>query len=192
VSLKIYAEGGNNEKGGDLSTECRRAFNELLYRATGKRFAIVACGSRKRAYDDFAKAVRQGDPAALLVDSEDVPEPANRDAWEHLTTRDGWTKLDASAFLVAVCTETWLLTDPAALEAYYGKHFKAAKITKWSNLEVVEKRTLNATLNACVKETAKGEYSKSHTFAVLAMVDHETLAKKCARARVLFDWLKEQ
>lgn len=97
VGLKLYVEGGGDSK--TLRTACRRGFAEFLRKAgfVGRMPRIVACGGRRHAYDDFCTAIRNGESAMLLVDSE-TPVAVNHNPdeegkggqpWAHLEARQG-------------------------------------------------------------------------------------------------------
>ena len=70
TTVKLFVEGGGDSN--SLRIECRAAFNHFLQKAglAGKMPRIIASGSRKAAYDDFCTAIRNGEEAMLLVDSE--------------------------------------------------------------------------------------------------------------------------
>lgn len=54
---KLFVEGGGNHNDA-LKTECRRAFTALLEKAgfKGRLPRVVACGSRRNAYEQFCTA----------------------------------------------------------------------------------------------------------------------------------------
>lgn len=181
--VKVYVEGGGSERGGDLATECRRAFGAVFHNATGTNFKVVACGGRGSAYDAFRVALSRSEPAVLLVDSEE-PVTAT-DAWTHLAQRvgDGWDRLDGQAHLMVVCMESWLVADKAALAKHFGPGFKEDKIPKWPDIEQVEKRALFAALKTATKESRKGEYAKGRdSFKVLEHIDPAKLTGHHAQA----------
>lgn len=68
--MKLYVEGGGDAAA--LKTACREGFAKFLGKAglAGRMPRIVACGSRADAYDSFCTAIRNGEAAMLLVDSE--------------------------------------------------------------------------------------------------------------------------
>jgi hypothetical protein len=124
--VKIYVEGGGDTRA--LQSKCRQGFSELIKKSgvVQKMPQIIACGSRKNAYDDFCTALKTGEDCYLLVDSEssispahDIDEALNRggEPWAHLSSRvgDQWKKPDTATnercHLMVECMENWL-TDP--------------------------------------------------------------------------------
>lgn len=187
LPIKVFVEGG--AKGNKaLTDDATRAFNELIYRGTGARVHIVACGPREAAFDRFRAAT--GCRPLLLVDSEapvaDIAQP-----WAHLSSRDGWDQpagaTDDHAHLMTQVMETWLLADPVAFEGVV--HLEASRIPPWPALEHVAKVTLHellVRLTGLPLEGGRGSF-KSKAFAVLANVQAEVLEAKCPSAKRLFD-----
>ena len=70
TNIKIFVEGGGDTNA--LKGQCRRAFSSFLQKAgfAGKMPKIVVRGSRNAAYDSYCTAIKQGEDALLLVDSE--------------------------------------------------------------------------------------------------------------------------
>ena len=96
VSVRIYLEGGGNSKEGKL--RCREGFRKLFERCgfIGRMPALVACGSRNEACDDFKTAhskAAANDFIGLVVDSEE-PVAAVDKPWEHVAQRtgDNWAR----------------------------------------------------------------------------------------------------
>jgi hypothetical protein len=188
--VQVYVEGGGPARGGDLATECRRAFGALLEKAIGRRVGITACGGRYQTYDAFATAVsqRKYDVAILLVDSEELV--GARDPWEHLRARDRWQPVPAPAHLMVVCTEAWLLADHDALRAHFGAAFDDGKIPKWPRLWEVSKEGLYMALKDSTKSRRGGPYDKGRdSFKVLALVDPRRV-ESCPHARSFFEDLR--
>ena len=69
-TVKLFVEGGGDGK--SLRTECRAAFSSFLRKSglTGYMPRVVASGSRNSAYSDYCTAIKNGELAVLLVDSE--------------------------------------------------------------------------------------------------------------------------
>lgn len=190
--MRLYVEGGGDAK--DLKTECRKGFNLFLQKAglAGKMPRIVACGSRGKAYDMFCTAVRQGEDALLLVDSEapvaqqaQPGHPGNAQSragwlpWHHLYHSDGWycpqnTK-NTQCHLMVQCMENWFLADVGTLQRIFGQEFRPAALpaTGRGGVEFVPKadvlRGLEQATRGCGR---KNRYSKGrHSFKVLAELD---------------------
>ena len=66
--VELYVEGGGDSAA--LRTACRQGFTQFITNAgIGQRPRVVACGSRRDAYDSYCTAVANGEDAVLLVDS---------------------------------------------------------------------------------------------------------------------------
>jgi hypothetical protein len=195
--VTIYVEGGGDEA--SLKTQCRRAFNRLLKRAgfENRMPTVKALGGRESAFDAFRTAHEQksdGEFIFLLVDSETIP--VTSDPWAHLKTQANWEKPDGAtddqAQLMVVCMETWLLADPEAFAAYFGKDFKKAKLPT-SQLEKRPKADLyEAIKGATVNAKPKGKYGKTRdSFKLLSEIDPVKLRKCCSWADRFFDSLNK-
>jgi len=179
--ITIFVEGGGDSS--ELRGKCRKAFSKFFEKAglVGKMPRIVACGPRNAAFDSYCIAVKQGDKAMLLVDSESPVHnisgsPQVFDPWPHLKIRDGWVEpKDASSsdcYLMVQVMETWFLADVSALEKYFGKGFNTNSLPKRSNLEEIPKSDVEDSLNAAAKGTKKKGYEKGRdSFEILATID---------------------
>lgn len=178
VKIKLYVEGGGSSK--SLKRACRRGFRIFLEEAglKGRMPEIVACGSRRNAYDDFVTRHRhkasKGENALLLVDAEDpVKKP---DPWQHLKDRDGWSPpegaTDDQCHLMVQAMESWFLADRAALVKFYGQEFNENALPANQQIEQVPKRDALNGLDGATRGTTKGSYKKgSHSFEILAKID---------------------
>ena len=183
--MKLYVEGGGDSSA--LKAECRRGFSEFLAKAglQGKRPRIVACGTRRNAYEFFCKAMDAGDEALLLIDSEApvepacqaVDDPAEWNPWRHLKERrdDNWDRPEgarnADCHLMVQCMEVWFLADRAVLREFFGQDFNANALPPEGNpVESLEKeqiyRALSSATHQCRKHYDKGE----HSFKLLALI----------------------
>jgi hypothetical protein len=193
VTVKVFVEGGGDSAA--LKTACRQGFSEFLRRAglAGHMPRIVACGGRNDAYDAFCTAIKNSEPAMLLVDSEEavvnIAQPGvasqqeARDAWlpwQHLQQRkgDGWIKpadsTDTDCHLMVQCMESWLLADRNALQAFFGPGFKVAQLPAESrSIETIPKQNMyDALANATSDCKTKAPYGKGeHSFKLLARID---------------------
>lgn len=178
---KLFVEGGGQNDA--LKAECRRAFR-VLFEKAGLRDRlprIVACGSRRNAYDQFCtalKSARPSDLAFLLVDSEG-PVVAS-DPWKHVEVRsaDQWQRPSGAGqehlHLMVQCMESWFLADRATLHRFFGQGFQDSALPGASRaVEEVSKADLARGLERATHATAtKGCYAKGrHSFAVLAELD---------------------
>jgi len=194
--VTIFVEGGRDAS--SLKSQCRQAFSDLL-RNAGFRDRMPskrALGGRSAAFDAFTSAFGNSVPGiflVLLVDSETIPRC--NDPWLHLREQAGWNKphgaIDDHAHLMVVCMETWLMSDPEALEQYFGSGFKKAKLPPTD----LEKRSKSDIYDAIDRATAitkpKGKYGKARdSFKLLSRIDPNKLKKSCEWAARFFDALE--
>ena len=186
MTIKIFVEGGGGGPGSaDLQAQCREGFRGLLMKA-GLTYQprIVACGGRRAAFDDYCTALRNDEPAMLLVDSEDAVTVGQENPWGHVASRkgDAWPRPDGAQdddlhFMVR-CTESWLLADVATLGVYFGKNFKGNKLPK-RPVSDVDRHEAEKALQQASKDTRKGAYAKGkHSFALLRLVDIALVRKE--------------
>jgi hypothetical protein len=172
VTKYLYVEGGGETA--SLKTECRQGFHEFLVKAgfDGRMPRIVACGSRKTAYDNFRQALSEGKKAVLLVDSE-APFEA-RTSWEHLNKRPGdqWTKpdnaTDDSCILMVQCMEYWLIGDKDALKDFFGKEFREGDLPRGDVFSALQKASKD-----CKASHNKGRNS----FKILAKIQPSKISQ---------------
>lgn len=190
----LFVEGGGDHNP-SLASECRRAFGKLFERAgVESRPRVVVCGGRKNAYDKFCQALAEGDSDAwLLVDAEEVMSSGPFDPWAHVKARvgDGWDRpagaKDEYLQLMAVCMETWLVADRAALKAVFGPKVDLRRLpAPGISLEGVEKSRIQDALAKAAAPTPAETYGKgSHSFKVLALVEPASLRVLSWAARFL-------
>lgn len=206
--VKLFVEGGGDSA--QLKTECREAFTTLLSNAgLRKRPRIVACGSRRNAYEDYCTAIANGEDALLLVDSEapvDSQFQSGDDAslwqpWGHLRKRigDEWEKpanaADMDCHLMVQVMETWLLCDPTTLKNYFGKSFKQEKLTAIStDLEALPKAAIYDALKQATRHDKKRDpYGKGpDSFKILGLVNPEVVQENCPWAKRFIDAVKKK
>ena len=195
--VKLYVEGGGDTAA--LHNECRKGFRVFLENAgiKGNLPRIVACGSRADAYDSFCTALKNGDHAVLLVDSEtpvskqhQAGKPETWQPWEHLKQRDQWEKpfgaSDDDCHLMVQCMESWFLADRAALEEFFGQGFKPSALPAESNSpESTDKVTVYAALkNATRACKTKKAYDKgTHSFKLLERLDPDNVTRTAPWAK---------
>lgn len=188
MSVKIYIEGGGDSK--ELHVRCRTGFGKLLKKAgfTGRMPAIVACGGRESAYDNFKTAAASNQDAypMLLVDSEDRvsnPDeiPDSTAAWDHLKSRDNWDRpasvAEDQAQLMTTCMETWILADRKGLEAVFGSNLRTNALLPLDGLEARARDEIQESLKDATQDCGRERaYRKGRrSFQVLARLDPETL-----------------
>ena len=186
VKVRIYMEGGGDNN--PLRSECRQGLSKFLEKAgLIKMPRIKACGGRDAAYRDYCNALKRGDEAILLVDSEGPIDSghqsgdfANWRPWQHLKQRqgDGWDKpqraSDADCHLMVQTMESWFLADRQVLEGYYGQGFRANALPSANRpLEDVPKKNIQNGLDAATRACqSKSRYDKGrHSFDLLGRID---------------------
>lgn len=208
--VKLYVEGGGDSK--SLQIECRRGFREFLEKAglKGKMPGITACGGRRQAYDAYCTALKSGEPAALLVDSEApvAPEhqqpkdqPAQWQPWQHLKARagDGWDKpanaLDTDCHLMVQVMESWFLADRETLKTFFGQGFRENALPATNRpIEGVAKEDVYSALKQATRDCkTQAEYGKGeHSFKLLARIDPAKVIAASPWAQRFVDELKKK
>lgn len=204
--VKLYVEGGGNTAA--LKTACREGFTSFITRAgIDRRPRVVACGSRKDAYDSYCTAIANGEDAVLLVDSE-APvdgrhqdgEPQDWTPWQHLKQRTGdqWEKpanvADTDCHLMVQCMESWLLADDSALKAFFGQGFRETRLPASAHaIETLAKSQIYDALADATKDCKnKAQYGKGeHSFKLLARIDPAKVASASLWAKRFVDELKK-
>src|SRR5262249_13995783 len=125
---------------------------------------IIPCGPRTKAFRAFELALETHPDAfnILLVDAEG---PVHAPPWQHVQSQDRWSVLDVGdehCHLMVQTMEAWLVADREALSRFYGQGFRANSIPRRSNVEQIDKSTLEARLKTATRHTSKGEYHKIH------------------------------
>lgn len=212
--VKLYVEGGGDSAA--LKTACREGFARFLEKAglSGHMPRIVACGGRQDAFDSFCTALKNGEPALLLVDSEapvalaaQLGDATVKDVrsqwlpWLHLLHRpgDGWEKpagaQDMQCHLMVQCMESWLLADRASLKVFFGQGFLENQLPPDNpDVEAIAKNELYQSLaNATRTCKTKAQYGKGeHSFKLLALLDPVKVMDVSPWDRRFIDGLKDQ
>ena len=183
MSARVYLEGGGNSREGKV--RCREGFRKLLEKCgfAGRMPALVACGSRNEAYDDFKTAhskLSSGDFIGLLVDSEN-PVADIEKTWEHVRQRtgDNWSRPagadDDQLMLMTTSMETWIVTDREALKSHFGPRLNESALPPIQNME---QRNRHAILNALQNASGDcpGPYAKGpKSFGLLSKLSPHVL-----------------
>lgn len=194
MTVRIYVEGG----GRSSWKACRRGFAELFGKALDGAcpFAVIPCGSRQDAFEDYCRAVRArlAPTLLLLVDADEAVSSADS-PWLHLARHRQWAQPrgadDESAHLMVRTTEAWLLADLDTLAEFYGPKFQKTAIPSSPDIESVPKDDLESSLRRATRATQKGAYHKTqHGFALLARIDPRKVEKRSRHAKRLFDLLR--
>jgi hypothetical protein len=199
--IVIYLEGGGDVR--ETQAQLRNGMNAFLRPlkeladSTSWRWRLVVLGGREQAFRRWSRAIETEANAlhVLLVDSE---EEVTRSPCEHLHNRQGddWViaeALEPQVHLMAQCMEAWLVADPDALAAYYGKYFERGRLPVRDNLEGEPKAAIYRALDLATRKTQKGSYGKiKHASALLALIDAAKARARCPHCERLFVTLKGQ
>ncbi|HIK07071.1 MAG TPA: DUF4276 family protein [Trichormus sp. M33_DOE_039] len=198
--VRIYVEGGGDGK--NTKALIRQGFSQFfkplveLARSKKVKWNIIICGSRNSVFQDFKNALKDHPDAfnILLVDAEapvKVESP-----WQHLKLRDNWDKPsgvdDSQCHLMVQVVEAWFIADIETLKKFYGQGFKENSIPKNSNVETIDKDSLEPSLKTATRSTSKGEYHKiNHASKLLELVDLATVRKASPYCDRLFTTLQD-
>ena len=206
ASLAIYVEGGGKGRGkGGAAAQFRIGMSAFLssVKTAARRkcihWRVVACGTRRAAYDSFVDACRREPEAfnVLLVDSEE-PVAITVKPWAHLGSRpdDKWSPPgrgeDRQCQLMVACMEAWFLADPKGLEAHYGGNFDRSKLPSVERTEGLTKADIFSALKKAAQNTPAGGYEKIRDGArLLEKVNPGEVRKHCRWCERLFATLEE-
>ncbi len=205
--VKLYVEGGGDSAA--LKTACRQGFTQFITEAgIGHRPRVVACGSRKDAYDSYYTAIANGEDAVLLVDSEEPVahqhqqgDSAEWKPWQHVKQRpgDGWEKPDGASdtdcHLMVQCMESWLIADPVTLKVFFGQGFRENQLPATTNSveSVAKAQVYSALANATKDCKTKAQYGKGeHSFKLLGKIDPAKVTAASPWARRFVSELKKK
>ena len=210
--MKLFVEGGGDAK--SLRIACREGFHDFLIKAglSGYMPRVVPCGGRQNAYDNYCIALRNGEPAMLLVDSEEKVAPSllvideerrvtSAQPWMHLLSRigDQWVKPsnanDAHCHLMVQCMEAWFLIDRQTLQTFFGQGFNVNALPAVANaIEGVTKQQIYRSLADATKNCrTKAPYGKGeHSFKLLALIDPDKVTAASGWAKRFIEEMKNQ
>ncbi len=174
----------------------------------GRMPTISACGGRQSPYEDYRTALRQGQDAVLLIDSE-APvlqqhhqgDPTTWKPWAHLAQRhgDGWQmprgSADADCHRMVQCMETWFLADRAALVAFFGQGYREKALPAEANpVEGIAKTAVYDALSDATSDCkTKARYGKGdHSFKLRAQINPHPVTDALPWARRFVDELKRK
>jgi hypothetical protein len=197
--FKVFVEGGSK---GALNVRCRAGFGSFFEKSglKGKMPKVVACGSRRHAYDDFCVALanaKLGDVIVLLVDSEAPVNCEEDQVWGHVYSREGdkWPRPNgaepADLHFMVECMEAWFMADKPCLETYFRQGFETDKLPSRSDIEQIAKTDLYEGLKKATKNCrTKTCYSKGpHYFDILGKIDPAKVIAVSPYAKRLIDKL---
>lgn len=188
VALRIHVEGGGTTRA--QQAKLREGFAQLFAKLSekGPKPKVICGGSRTATFNDFCCSLGlkgASDQIWLLVDSEGPVEADT--AWEHVGKREGdkWKRpagaAEAQLHFMVEAMESWIASDPEALEAFYGAGFKRAALLPSTNLEDQSKRRVLGSLEAATRNSGKGTYAKDHAFDVVGRIDPEKIRRRCPK-----------
>jgi hypothetical protein len=198
TEIRIYIEGGGDGK--NTKALIRQGFSsflkDLVQIARSKRinWNIIVCGSRNNAFKSFVKALEDYPHAfnVLLVDSEAA---VNKPPWEHLKSRDNWDSPsvdDTHCHFMVQAMEAWFIADIDTLKKFYGQGFRENSIPKNTNVEKINKDSLEPSLKEATRNTSKGEYQKiQHASKLLELLDIAKVRKAAPNCDRLFTTLAQ-
>lgn len=211
--VRLYVEGGGDTDA--LRTACREGFANFLSKAglKGHMPRIVACGSRGEAFKDFCTALKIGQRAFLLIDSEapvatqtgaensTLADRRQWQAWAHLKQRPGdeWDQpkqaKDTDCHLMVQIMESWFLADSKTLATFFGTGFDQSKLPSISlGVETIAKQLVYKALDQATAHCkTKASYGKGeHSFKILAAIDPEKVCAASPWAQRLVEVLKQE
>lgn len=196
--IRIYIEGGGDGK--NTKALIREGFSKFLQeivelaRSKKIKWGITVCGSRNNAFRDFKNALKSHPDAfnVLLVDAE---APVKMSPWEHLKNRDNWELPeidDRYCHLMVQAMEAWFIADIDTLKKFYGQGFKENAIPKNSNVETIDKDSLEPCLKNATSNTSKGEYQKiKHASKLLELLNTSKVRSASPHCDRFFSLLME-
>lgn len=195
VSVKLYVEGGGDSK--TSRTACRKGFQRFIEKAglQGRMPRVVACGSRRNAYESFKTAHAGQDTTVLLLVDAEGPVTAES-PWHHLEIHDNWERPDHATddhcHLMVQIMESWFLADPQTLKTFYGQGYRPDALPSDQHVERIAKRDVLNGLARATRDTAKGRHDKgTHSFRILEKLDPETITNASPHAKRLIELLGE-
>lgn len=201
VETRIYVEGGGDQA--RLKTKCRAGFRLFFEKilSQNKMPKIIACGSRKEAYDRFCTAIKEYENTfcILFVDSEG-PIKDNIKRWNYLKERkeDCWNKPDNAdennVHFMVQCMESWFIADKECLANFFGQGFISNALPNNPNIEKISKSDIfNSLKNATRNTKSKGKYGKgSHSFDILSLIDPIKVCNASTHANIFVTLLKDK
>ncbi len=207
--VRLFVEGGGDAK--TFRTACREGFANFLGKAglKGHMPRIIACGSRRNAFDSFCTALNNGQRAFLLIDSEaavvaqagapnsQITDRQQWQPWVHLKQRlgDEWEQppqaKDTECHLMVQIMESWFLADSKTLASFFGAGFEQSKLPNISQgVETIAKQQVYTALSQATAH-CKATYGKGeHSFKILAAIDPEKVCAASPWAQRFVELLK--
>jgi hypothetical protein len=197
--VRVYLEGGSEGKVAD--SDFRRGWKKFLHqlhdlaRSNGYHsLEVVRCKGRSNAYRRFTKRDTEfpADLCVLLVDAE-TSVADNARVWDIVARREGdqWQRparaTERHLYLMVHFVETWLVTDPDALETFYKKDFRR-DVLPTTNLESRSKDQIIQALERATQNTKKGTYRHGQAHEIIELISPQNV-KTLPHGQRLFDSL---
>lgn len=198
--VRVYVEGGAEGKTAD--SDFRRGWKKFLIelhesaRANGYHsLEIVRGKGRSNTFERFKMHKKEcpEDLCVLLVDSE-TEVPDGTQLWNIMAQRDGdrWQRPDWATerhlYLMALFVETWLLTDPEALQTFFKKGFDPKYLPN-SNLEKRSKDEIEQALKHATEKCKNGPYRHGQAHEIIEIV-RPAMVKSLKHGKRLFEELE--
>lgn len=182
--VRIYIEGG--AEGRTADSDFRRGWkkflNELHHLARNNGYhslEVVRGKGRGNAFNRFKmhKKEHSNDLCVLLADAETaVPEGVS--VWDVVARREGdkWQRpswaTEKHLYLMVHFVETWILTDPDALDTFFKRGFKGTPLPT-TNLEDRPKGEIEQALKKATQDSQKGAYKHGQAHEIIGIVRPE-------------------
>ena len=199
MKIKLYAEGGGGSKA--LKRACRRGFRKFIEKSglKGTMPEIVASGSRRNAYDDFAtrhhhiRLPRMNVRCFWLTRRGRYGNPGRGNTSRTVMAGTSLrARQTTKCHLMVQVMESWFLADTTALAEFYGQGFRKTALRTNPQIEQVPKEYVLSGIRRATDSTTKGRYDKgSHSFEILATIDPAKVTSASPLARRLVETLSE-
>ena len=182
--VRIYIEGGAEGKTAD--SDFRRGWKKFLTEIHGiaringyHSLEIVRGKGRDNTFHRFKTHNKEfpNDLCVLLADSE-TNVPAGSCVWDIVAQREGdnWQRPNWASerhlYLMVMFVETWLLTDPEALQNFFKKNFDAKHLPT-TNLEERSKDNVERALKQATEKCKNGPYRHGQAHEIIEIVRPE-------------------
>jgi hypothetical protein len=194
----VYIEGGG--RGRIADNDFRRnwktflqEFHELARNNGYDKLTIVRGKDRGNTYRRFAKHQPLDDLCVLLVDAE-TAVPQNAHVWDVVANRpqDRWQRpvwaTEKHLYLMVHSVETWLLTDPDALQRFFKKGFDGSHLPR-TDLENRPISEIEKALEKATQNSQKGPYRHGQANEIIGLVDPAKVKALKRHGKRLFESL---
>lgn len=197
--IKLYVEGGGKGSNKRATIKLQQGFDaflqELKNAAHDKKISlkVIPSGNTTSTYDDFIFSVENSPQSfnLLLVDSDEAVAKGEsaRDFLQKKYKKWKLQKIeDRQCHLMVQIMESWFIADVDALKDFYGQDFRENSIPKnRTNVEAIEKNTVESALKNATAKTQKGEYQKiGHGAKILEKISPQKVRAAAPHCNELF------